>query len=85
VFPDDEIPLSLTKAQMAAACEAVSTELQPSQLPSDGGAVVSKKVGPIEVSYADPGSRRSTVPVFAKAEAFMADLIRNTGMVAIRT
>jgi len=85
VFPSNQIPLNLTKAQMAAACEAVSIELQPNQLPSDAGAVISKKVGPIEIAYANQSEWHGRVPVFSKAEAFMNDLIHRNGLVAVRT
>jgi len=85
VFPSNKIPGNLTNAQMAAACEAVSIELQPNQLPSDAGAVISKKVGPIEIAYANQSEWHGRVPVFSKAEAFMNDLIRRNGMVAVRT
>jgi hypothetical protein len=85
VYPSTSIPSNLTYAQMAAACEAASNDLQPNQLPSNTGAVISKKVGPIEIAYANQTEWHGRVPIFSKAEAFMNDLIRRNGLVAVRT
>jgi hypothetical protein len=85
IFPSTSIPVDLKNAQMALACEAVSANLQPNETPDTPGQIVRKKVGPIEVAYANPVSPHGRIPYWSKSEAFLSCLLKNNGMVAVRT
>jgi hypothetical protein len=79
------IPRNLKYAQMAYAMESLAGEdLLPNSLVSSPAAVISEKVGDIEVAYANPTSLRST-PAFAKGDALLAPLLKRQGLFGVRS
>lgn len=80
----ETIPRQLKYAQMAYAMESLAGEdLMPNQLPSTPAAVISEKIGELEVHYAQSTNLRST-PAFAKADALLASLLKKSGLFGIR-
>lgn len=78
------IPSRLKYAQMAFAMESLAGEdLLPNQLTSTPAAVVSEKVGELEVHYAQSNNLRST-PAFSKPEALLAPLLKRQGLFGVR-
>ena len=71
------IPSTLITAQIALAIEAIKTDLQPNQMPTDKGAIIeaSAQTG-THVKYAAPvaGNAR-TKPFFAKVDALLSKLL----------
>jgi hypothetical protein len=80
---DDVIPTELKNAQAQLALESISVDLQPTVSAGNSGAVASKKVGDIEISYHDSDNR--TQPSFTKFNSWIAPLCKIRGAVAVRT
>jgi len=74
-YPINEIPSGLKQAQMALAIEVQKVEAQPTRAPNAVGAVTGRKVGSLEVTYAEPWSQL-TQPVFGVVEGFLVNLMR---------
>jgi hypothetical protein len=81
--PSNEIPRTAVYCQYAFAIEAQTTDLMPTQPANQSGPVTNKTVGPLSISYANPGSVRRT-PAVAKAEALLRTLLKRNGLFAIR-
>lgn len=79
-----EIPRQAIQAQCAFAIEAQTTDLLPTTAANSSGPVTNKTVGDISISYANPGSVRRT-PAVAKAEVLFRTLLKNNGLIAVRT
>jgi hypothetical protein len=78
------IPRELKYAQMAFALESLGgLDLMPNQLVATSAAVIKEKVGDLEVAYANPTNLRST-PAFAKAEALLSTLLKQSGLFGVR-
>lgn len=84
LFPSTEIPRELIYAQMQLALDAIDNDLMPNRLPADKGPVIREKVDVIEVAYENTG-RQSRIPAFAKAEALLAHLYKNSGLTLVRS
>lgn len=81
---DDYMPRELEYATCALAVESMTNDLQPTQLPSDRGPVVTERVeGAVTVEYANPG-RLMNVAAFAKADTLLNVLLRRRGLFAVR-
>lgn len=81
---NDEIPRVLEYGQLALAIDALSHDLQPTQMPSEKGRIVKEKVdGVVELTYSNEGKVRD-VPAFAKADALLAPLYKKNGLRLIR-
>ena len=72
-LPTNAIPTQLKHAQMALAIEAQTTDLMPTRLPGDRGAVTKRKIGTLETEYAEP-QQGVTRPRFAKVDGLLAPL-----------
>ena len=80
---DAVIPGELKNAQCQYALDAMTNDLMPNRLVSDTGAVIEETVDVITVKY-DKTAQRSK-PYFAKAEAWLAPLLKPIQAVSIRT
>lgn len=79
----NEIPRTAIYAQCAFAIEAQTTDLMPNTAANASGPVTSETVGPVSITYANPGSVRRT-PALAKADALLRTLLRHNGLFVIR-
>ena len=68
-IPTTEIPVDLKRAQMQAAIESDSTDLNP----NTGQAVKREKVDVIEVEYESGGANQA--PTFRKVDAYLEPLL----------
>jgi hypothetical protein len=80
-----QIPAQLIYAQCALALEYQTIELLPTFQPNDHGSVMSDAVaGAVSETYAD-NARVLHKAAVEKATRFIRDIVRNTGLMAIRT
>ena len=84
IFPKDQIPRELEKAQLQFAKESISNDLQRNKLASEQKAI-KKKVGPIEIAYEASEAKQDFTDYFAKAEAHITPLLRKSGLFLIRS
>lgn len=80
LFPEDEIPSQLIKAQCQLACDADTTNLLPN---GAGREVIRQKVDVIETEYAEQGTG-SVKPQLNKAMAILEPLLNSNGF-AVQT
>jgi len=81
-FAISGIPTELKYAQLQLAYDADSTDLQPTIAAQDKGNITKEKLGPLEKTYDNSGSRRST-PAFSKAQTLITPLLNNGGLAVL--
>ncbi len=81
----NQIPKQLVYAQCALAIEYQTIELMPTAQPWDHGSVMEDAIsGAVSERYAD-NARVIYIAAVEKAQRFIQDIVRNEGMVAVRT